>query len=56
MNRDDSLKEEEVQNYIDILEEAQKKLSDVVLPSMGLIDNEKDILIDGKDYIKNNND
>ncbi len=40
-------------SYIKILEEAQKKIPNVVLPSMGIINNEVKVNIDGKDYVKN---
>ncbi len=46
-NKDDS--------YIKILEEAQKKLSGVVIPSMGIMNNEVKVDINGKDYIKKDN-
>ena len=42
-------------SYIKILEEAQKKIPNIILPSMGIIDNEKKIDINGKDYIKKDN-
>jgi len=39
-------------NYIEILKEAQKKMPGLVLPSMGMIDNEVHVEINGSDYIK----
>ena len=53
---DNKNKEEEVKTYIDILKEASEKLPNITLPSMGIIDNEKKLDIDVKDYfIKKNN-
>ena len=53
---DNKNKEEEVKSYIDILKEASEKLPNITLPSMGLIDNEKELDIEAKDYfIKKNN-
>ena len=43
---------DEQKNYIEILKEAQEKMPGIVIPSMGMIDNEFQIEIDGKDYIK----
>ena len=48
--------EDEDKSYIDILKEASKDLSDLVLPSMGIIDNEKVIDVDIEDYLKKDND
>ena len=39
-----------------LLEEVQRKVPDIVLPSMGIIDNEVKIDIHGSDYIKKEND
>lgn len=44
---------EKEKTYISILEEAQESMSDIVLPSMGIIDNETKVEIDANDYIKN---
>ena len=44
----DKTKEE---NYIKVLTEAQSELPNIILPSMGLINNIKDIQINGKDYL-----
>ena len=53
---DNKNKEEETKTYIDILKEATKSLPNIVLPSMGIIDNEKKIDIEAKDYfIKKDN-
>lgn len=38
-------------NYITVLKEAQSKIPNIILPSMGLIDNTKKIEINGKDYL-----
>ena len=42
-------------NYVKILEEMQKKNPNIVLPSMGIINNEVKVNINGKDYIKKDN-
>ena len=42
--------EDDVKSYIEILKEAEKKMTNLVLPSMGMLDNEKKIDIDVKDY------
>ena len=39
-------------NFIKVLDEAQKKNPNIVLPSMGILDNSKKVDIKGKDYIK----
>ena len=46
-------KEEEIKSYIDILKEASEELPNLVLPSMGIIDNEEKVDIDVKDYFIN---
>ncbi len=52
---DEIKKEEEVKSYIDILKDAEKELPNLVLPSMGIIDNEEKANIDVKDcFIKDN--
>ncbi|MBR3161913.1 MAG: hypothetical protein IKF19_04205 [Bacilli bacterium] len=38
---------------IKVLQEVQKDFSNLVLPNMGIIDNEKKIEINGKDFLKN---
>lgn len=45
----DKLEEETI---IKKIEKVQEELPDIVLPSMGIINNEKTIEINGKDYIK----
>lgn len=42
----------EENGYIDVLVDAQRKMSSLILPSMGLISNEKAVYIDGKEIIK----
>ena len=42
-------------SYIELLEEAQKKNPNIVLPSMGIIKNEIKVNVNGKDYIKKGN-
>lgn len=39
-------------NYIQVLKEAQDKMPNIILPSMGMIQNEKKVEIDGKNYIR----
>lgn len=46
----------EDQSYIDILKEAQEKIPNVILPSMGLIHNEISVDIHSKDFFNKNND
>ena len=41
----------EEMDYIDVLIDAQKKMPNLVLPSMGLISNEKAVYIDGKEIM-----
>ncbi len=48
---DNKNKEEESKTYIDILKEASKEMPNIALPSMGIIDNEKKIDIEAKDYL-----
>ncbi len=45
MNKEDK-------SYIDILKEAQAKFPNMVLPSMGMINNEVTVPIQGSDYIR----
>lgn len=53
---DNKNKVEEIKTYIDILKDASKKLPNINLPSMGIIDNEKKLEIEAKDYfIKKSN-
>ena len=47
---DNKNKEDEQKTYIDILKEACQTLPNITLPSMGIIDNEKKIDIEAKDY------
>ena len=46
----------EEKNILELLEEVQRKVPDIVLPSTGIIDNEVKIDIHGSDYIKKEND
>lgn len=48
----DKEKDNVEKNYIELLEEAQKKLPNIILPSMGMLENEDHIDINGNDYIK----
>lgn len=45
----DEIKEE---TLIKKIEKVQKELPNIILPSMGIINNEKKVEINGKDYIK----
>ena len=47
----ESKKNLEEMDYIDVLIDAQKKMPNLVLPSMGLISNEKAVYIDGKEIM-----
>lgn len=38
----------EEQDYIDILKNVQQEFPNIIIPSMGLIQNQKKIIIDGK--------
>lgn len=40
------------ENIIEEIEKLQKEFPNLVLPSMGLVQNKDDIAIDGKDYIE----
>ena len=51
MKMDNKNKEEEVKTYIEIIKEATKEIPNITLPSMGIIDNEKKIDIEAKDYL-----
>lgn len=42
----------EKESLIKKIESVQKEFPNIVLPSMGIVNNEKKIEIDGKDYIK----
>lgn len=42
--------------YIEILNDAQKKLSGIVIPSMGLINNEIKVQINSDECFNNNSD
>lgn len=56
MRMDNKNKDEETKTYIDILKEASQKVPNINLPSMGIIDNEKKLDIEAKDYfIKKDN-
>ncbi len=49
-------KKEEIKSYIDILKEASQKYPNLILPSMGIIDNEKKLNIEVKDcFIEKDN-
>ena len=54
MRMDDNKKKQDdtVKSYIEILKEAEKALPNLVLPSMGMLDNEKKVDIDVKDYFE----
>lgn len=52
---DDKNKNQE-ETYIDILKNAQEKLSGIVLPSMGLLDNEVKIEIKGSEFLNQGKD
>ena len=58
MKMDDSNKNKDVEmkSYIDILNDALKELPNIVLPSMGMIDNEEKVDIDGMDYFIKDSD
>ena len=47
----DDKKEIKDENLIKILKDCQKEFPNLVIPNMGIIDNEKKIEINGKDYI-----
>lgn len=49
-------KEKNQEDIIDILKSAQEKVSGIVLPSMGLLDNEESIYVDGKEVISQKDD
>ena len=42
-------------SLIDKLNKAQNKFPNLVLPSMGLLDNNKNVKVDAKEYMKNKN-
>lgn len=44
----------EVENYLDKLKRLQQEIPNIVLPSMGLIENDTKLNINGSDYIKQN--
>lgn len=47
-----NLNNEEIEkSYIVLLKEAQESVPGVVLPSMGMLDNEVKVEIDGKEYL-----
>lgn len=41
-------KQIEEKDYIDILKNTQQEFPDIIIPSMGLIENQNKIIIDGK--------
>lgn len=49
----DNEMEKEEKSYFDYMKEIQKEMPNIILPSMGMLDNEKGIEINGMDYIKN---
>lgn len=53
---DNSFKDVEEKDYIDILKNAQDKVSKIVIPSMGLLDKKETIYIDGKEVFKKKDD
>ena len=53
---DNKKNKEEIKSYIDILKEAHQEHPNLILPSMGIIDNEQKLNIEVKDcFIQNNN-
>ena len=48
---DDKNKDKEIKTYIEILKEANKEMPNIVLPSMGIVDNEKKVDVNAKDYL-----
>lgn len=49
----DKSKDNDNKTLIKTLEDVQKEFPELVLPNMGIIDNEKKVEINGKDYLKN---
>ncbi len=47
---DNNKNQEETKSYIEILKEASQELPNLVLPSMGIIDNEEKVDIEAKDF------
>ncbi len=41
----------EEKNYIEFLKEEKEKLKGITIPTMGMMDNEEKIGIEGKDYL-----
>ena len=46
----DKNKEEEDKSYIDIINNAKKEMPNIVLPSMGIVDEEEKVDIDIENY------
>ena len=44
---------EEEKSYIELLKEVQKENPNLILPSLGMIEDQNKVDINGKDYIKN---
>lgn len=44
---------EEEKSYIELLKEIQKENPNLILPSMGMLEDQNKVDINGKDYIKN---
>lgn len=44
---------EEEKSYIELLKEVQKENPNLILPSMGMLEDQDKVDINGKDYIKN---
>ena len=56
VNNKINLNDVEEKSYIDSVKEVQGEFSNIILPSMGLIDNEVIVPVDGKDYIEKTSD
>ena len=52
----DDKKREVDETYIDILKAAQDKLSGIVLPSMGLLNNEVKVTVQGSEFLNQKKD
>ncbi len=51
----DNKKGDSNESIIKVLEDVQKDFPGLVLPNMGIINNEEEVIIDGKDYLKDGN-
>lgn len=47
----DDKKREIDESYVDILKSAQDKLSGIILPSMGLLNNEVRVKVEGSEFL-----